>query len=221
MIKIILTIVLTITSIFAQAQLQGSGKTITSTYDYKNFDKVYLQDLDGKIEIEIGKPWSISVTIDDNLKDLLIFSENASEYGLKIQFKDNKNNKKYIEKTNLKIKITMPEASVIKNEGNSDLDVKNVFGRYFRLENTGNGDSKILGTIDALDINKTGNGDVNAENLIAKKATLISTGNGNLTVNVSETLSAKVSGNGDIINKGKAKFDTHSKKSGNGKLITN
>lgn len=221
MIKIILTIVLTITSIFAQAQLQGSGKTITTTYDYKNFDKVYLEDLDGKIEIEIGKPWSISVTIDDNLKHLLVFSENTSEYELKIQFKDNKNNKKYIEKTNLKIKITMPEASVIKNEGNSDLDVNNVFGRYFRMENTGNGDSKIIGTIDVLDINKTGNGDVNAENLIAKKATLHSTGNGNLTVNVSNTLSAKVSGNGHIINKGKAKFDAHSKKSGNGKLITN
>lgn len=221
MIKIILTIVLTITSIFAQAQLQGSGKTITTNYDYKNFDKVYLEDLDGKIEIEIGKPWSISVTIDDNLKHLLVFSENTSEYELKIQFKDNKNNKKYIEKTNPKIKITMPEASVIKNEGNSDLDVNNVFGRYFRMENTGNGDSKIIGTIDVLDINKTGNGDVNAENLIAKKATLHSTGNGNLIVNVSDTLSAKVSGNGDIINKGKAKFDANSKKSGNGKLITN
>jgi len=221
MIKIILTIVLTITSIFAQAQLQGSGKTITTNYDYKNFDKVYLEDLDGKIEIEIGKPWSISVTIDDNLNNLLIFSENASEYELKIQFKDNKNNKKYIEKTNTKIKISMPEVSVIKNKGNSDLIVNNVFGRYFRLENTGNGDSKILGTIDVLDINKTGNGDVNAQNLIAKKATLYSTGNGNLTVNVSETLSAKVSGNGDIINKGKAIFDANSKKSGNGKLLTN
>jgi len=221
MTKIILTIVLTITSILAQAQLQGSGKTITTNYDYKNFDKVYLEDLDGKIEIEIGKPWSISVTIDDNLKHLLVFSENTSEYELKIQFKDNKNNKKYIEKTNVKIKITMPEASVIKNEGNSDLIVKNVFGRYFRMENTANGDSKIIGTIDVLDINKTGNGDVNAENLIAKKATLHSTGNGNLTVNVSDTLSAKVSGNGDIINKGKAQFDANSKKSGNGKLITN
>jgi len=93
MIKIILTIVLTITSIFAQAQLLGSGKTITTNYDYKNFDKVYLKDLDGKIEIEIGKSWSISVTIDDNLNNLLIFSENASEHELKIQFKDNKNNK--------------------------------------------------------------------------------------------------------------------------------
>lgn len=221
MTKLIIAIVLTLTSTFANAQLKGSGKTITKTYNYKNFDKVYFENLDGKIEVEIGKPWSISVTIDDNLEPLLTFTENKSEYELKIQFKGNKNNQMYIENTNFKIKITMPEASVIKNTGNSDLVVKNVFGRYFRLENTGNGDSKIFGTIDSLDINKTGNGNVNSENLLAKKATLNSTGNGDLIVNTSEELSAKLTGNGDIINKGKAKFGANSKKSGNGDLITN
>ncbi|TWI01409.1 hypothetical protein IQ05_00991 [Flavobacterium tiangeerense] len=94
-------------------------------------------------------------------------------------------------------------------------------GRYFRLENTGNGESKISGTIDDLDIVKVGNGDVNAQNLVAKTADLKSTGNGNLTVNVSEKLTAKLTGNGDIINKGKAQFDSNSKKSGNGDLIVN
>jgi hypothetical protein len=99
--------------------------------------------------------------------------------------------------------------------------VKNIFGRYFRLENTGNGESKISGTVDFLDIIKTGNGDLNAENLIAKKGDLKSTGNGNLTAYVTYELTAKLSGNGDIINKGKAKFDSNSKKSGNGDLILN
>lgn len=221
MTKLIIAIVLTLTSTFANAQLKGSGKIISKNYDYKNFDKITLEDLDGKIEVEIGKTWSISITIDDNLENLLNFSENVSENELKVQFKGNKNNQMYIENTNLKIKITMPEISVIKNTGNSDLIVKNIVGRYFRLENTGNGDSKINGTIDVLDIVKTGNGDVIAENLLAKKADLKSTGNGNLIANVSEELAAKLNGNGDIINKGKAKFDSNSKKSGNGKLIIN
>lgn len=219
MTKLIIAIVLTLASTFANGQLKGSGKTITKNYDYKNFDKLTLEDLDGKIDVEIGKTWSISVTIDDNLENLLSFSENVSENELKIQFKGNKNNQMYIEDTNFKIKITMPEASVIRNTGNSDLNVKNVLGRYFRLENTGNGESKVSGTIDVLDIVKTGNGDVIAEKLIAKKADLKSTGNGNLIANVSEELRAKLTGNGDIINKGKAKFDSNSKKSGNGKLI--
>lgn len=221
MAKLIIAIVLMLTSTFANAQLKGSGRTITKIYDYQNFDKLYFQDLDGNIDVEIGKTWSVSVTIDDNLENLLNFSENVSENELKIQFKGNKNNQMYIEDINLIIKITMPEASVIKNTGNGDLLVKNIVGRYFRLENTGNGDSKISGTIDVLDIVKTGNGDVIAENLLAKKADLKSIGNGNLIANISVELTAKLNGNGDIINKGKAKFDRNSKRSGNGKLIIN
>lgn len=218
--NVFLTIVLILTS-FANAQLKGSGKTVTKSYAYKNFDKISFQDLDGKIEVEIGKPWSITVIIDDNLESLLSFSENVSDKELRIQFKGNKNNQMYVEDTNLRIRITMPEASLIKNLGNSDLLVKNIMGRYFKLENTGNGDTKISGMVDVLDIAKTGNGDVNAENLVTTSADLKSIGNGNLTVNVSQKLTAKLIGNGDIINNGKATFDSNSKKSGNGDLIVN
>lgn len=218
--NVFLTIVLILTS-FANAQLKGSGKTVTKSYAYKNFDKISFQDLDGKIEVEIGKPWSITVIIDDNLESLLSFSENVSDKELRIQFKGNKNNQMYVEDTNLRIRITMPAASLIKNLGNSDLLVKNIMGRYFKLENTGNGDTKISGMVDVLDIAKTGNGDVNAENLVTTSADLKSIGNGNLTVNVSQKLTAKLIGNGDIINNGKATFDSNSKKSGNGDLIVN
>lgn len=219
MTKLILAIALTLASTFANAQLKGSGKTITKTYDYKNFSKIYFQDLDGKIEVEIGKPWSISVTIDDNLEKLLTFKPNESENELKITFDDNRNNKMYVENSNLKIKITVPEVSVVKHEGNSNLIVKNVFGPYFRLENKGNGTTKITGSIDKLDIIKTGNGDVNAVNLITQNAEVKSTGNGNVTINVFKELTGILSGNGDIKNIGQAKFNVNSSKKGNGELI--
>ena len=51
----LMTTFLLVTSIFANAQLKGSGKIITKNYDYKNFSQLSLQDLDGKIEVETGK----------------------------------------------------------------------------------------------------------------------------------------------------------------------
>lgn len=216
---ILITIAMALITFLASAQLKGSGKTVTKNYGFKNFDKVYFEDLDGKLEIEIGKDFSINVTIDDNLENLFSISENASEHELNVSFKNNKNNWKYIEDTNFKIKITMPEASVIKNIGNSDLTIKNVVGRYFRIENSGNGNTKISGTTDSLDVVKSGNGDISCDKLQAKIANIKNTGNGDVIVNVTEQLTANLNGNGNIKNIGKAKFDNNSKKIGNGDLI--
>jgi hypothetical protein len=220
MTKLILAIGLILASTFANAQLKGSGKTITKSYDYKNFDKVNFTDLDGKIDVEIGTTWSISVTIDDNLFPLLSFKENKLENELTLYFKGNNNNTMYIEDTNLKIKITMPEASVISHSGNSRLNITNVFGRYFRIENCSNATTSISGSIDELEVKNTGNGNVYAENLIAKTAKVKSTGNGNAKVNVTTILEATATGNASVINKGKAKFNSNSSQSGNGRLIT-
>lgn len=214
-----MAISLILVSIFANAQLKGSGKTISKTYDYKNFDKVYFKDIDGKIEVEIGKTCSISVVIDDNLEPLLEVTENASEHELKVSFKNNRNNRMYIEDTNVRIKITMPEASVISNSGNSNIRVSGVVGRYFRIEVAGNADAACSGTVDQLDIEKIGNGDVIAKELNAKNAKIKSSGNGDVVVNVAESLSARNNGNGDVKNFGKAVFDSSSTSVGNGKLI--
>lgn len=81
------------TSFTTFSQLRGSGKTITKTFDYQNFNKVNFDDLDGKHEIEVGKPFSISITIDDNLANLLTLDENADEKLLTVSLKGNRNNK--------------------------------------------------------------------------------------------------------------------------------
>ncbi|WP_310379300.1 GIN domain-containing protein [Flavobacterium sp.] len=216
---IILTAAMVLVTLLANAQLKGSGKTLTKTFDYQNFDKINFNDLDGKIEVEIGLSWSITVTIDDNLFPLLSFKDNQPENELTIYFKENYYNNKYIENSSVKIKITMPEASVIKNSGNSDIKVTGITGRYFRIEIAGNGDAVCSGSIDYLDIEKTGNGDVNAKLIAAKNAKIKSVGNGDVIVNVTENITAKNTGNGDVKNTGKAKFDDASKSQGNGELI--
>lgn len=219
MTKLIVAIVLTLASTFANAQLKGSGKTITKNFDYKNFDKISFQDLDGKIEVEVGKEFNISVTIDDNLFPLLNFEENNSKTELKMFFKSNANNKKYIEDTNIKIKITMPKVIEINHSGNSNLIISNLSGTNFKLENSGNGTTKISGSIDTLKIINRGNGNTKADELLSKNAVIICSGNGNVYVTVSDDLTAKATGNCSVFNFGKGQFNSQSYKSGNARLL--
>ena len=219
MTKLFVAIALVFTATLANAQLKGSGKTITKSFQYDDFDKLFLEDINGKIEVSVGTSWSILITIDDNLMPLLNIEYNPNEKNLKIQFKGNQNNKLYLEDTNVKIKITMPTVSIISNKGNNQLVVKNVTGSCFKLENMGNGDVQLHGTTNFLEITKTGNGDVFAAHIFTKKAVVKSFGNGDTFVNVSEELTGVLSGNGDIINTGEAVFSENSKKSGNGKLM--
>jgi len=220
MTKLILAITFALLTTFATAQLKGSGRTMIKSYDYTNFDKVYFDDLDGKLEIEIGKPYSISVTIDDNLLPLLAFEKNEKANELKVYFKGNTNNNLYIEDTHLKIKITTPTALAVRHNGNSGLIVKGITGSAFEFENKGNASTNLIGTVTNLQIKNSGNGNVYADTLTASNATIKCTGNGNVDANVSEQISARASGNCSIRNKGKALFDSNSSKNGNARLIS-
>lgn len=211
---------LLLTCLNSQAQrgpLNGSGNIITKTFDEKDFDKIELKDLAGKATIEVGKPFSIQIDIDDNLEKLLSVKVNNGK--LKIEFEGNQNNKMYIENTNVSVRISLPEISVLEHSGNNQLVVNGIIGRYFRLEKTGNGDAVLNGSIDKLDIKKSGNGDVHATNLIAQEAEVHSSGNGDVMVNAAKTFNASGSGNGDIKNTGAALASTYSSKSGNGDII--
>lgn len=203
---------------FAQMsrELNGNGKIIKKTYDFKDFDKIQFQDLAGKAEVEVGKPFSVQIEIDENLESLL--EVNNADGKLSIEFKGNKNNRLYIEKTNIRIRVSMPEISVLQHQGNSDLKVHGLIGRYFRLENNGNGNTKLSGSIDKLDIKKYGNGNVDAKDLSAKYAEVKSFGNGDVKVNVSVSLTANGTGNGDIIKTGSGKIESMSGIVGNGEV---
>jgi DUF4097 and DUF4098 domain-containing protein YvlB len=198
--------------------LKGSGKVITKVFYFKDFDKISFEDFNGNIDIEIGKPYEIKIDIDDNLEPLLRVQKDDNENLLKIWLDQNKNGRLYLENVNIKIKVSMPESSVIKNAGNADLKIWGIRGRYFRLENSGNGDATLKGQIDELDIKKSGNGDVKAQNLEAKIAKVKSAGNGNVSVNSNISLRANGTGNGDILQYGHGQIETLSGVIGNGEV---
>lgn len=198
------------------AQLFGTGIVLTREFNFKDFDKVSIEDFDGHIEIEVGKPFSVKIEIDENLEPRLKVNKDNSENQLNIILEGNKNGRLYLEKTRIKIKISMPEAAVISHRGNTNVNVHGIMGRYFRLETSGNGDVFLSGSIDELDIKKSGNGRVKAEKLTCKIAKVKSYGNGNVTVNSQISLKANGTGNCSIIQTGPGKIDPMSGVIGNG-----
>lgn len=204
------------TIIAQRGPLKGSGKIVEKSFDYKDFDKVSIKDLNGKVKIQTGKAYSVSIKIDDNLESLLQTSVNDGK--LLVSFKGNENNKMYIENTQIELTITLPEISVLEHRGNSDVAVHFGTGRYLRIDNQGNGDVTAKGSVDLLDLINDGNGDIIADGFVVKQAVVEKFGNGDCVVNVSEKLTVTARGNGNIINKGKADF-TVKAKSGNGDLI--
>jgi hypothetical protein len=197
--------------------LKGSGKIVTKTFEYKEFNKIELQDLDGKAEIETGKPFSITTSIDDNLESLLSVSVNNEE--LKIELKGNTNNRMYIEETGIHIKITLPEISFLKHRGNGNVYVNEIAGKKLEVRNGGNGNLVLKGSIDALNISCSGNGNINAEQVLAKIVAVKRSGNGNVTINTDNPFTANSSGNGNVINKGMGLADATSSASGNSSII--
>jgi uncharacterized membrane protein YphA (DoxX/SURF4 family) len=196
--------------------LNGSGIIVIKTFDYKDFDKLEIRNLSGKIAVELGKPHSITVAVDNNLEKLLQVSANNGE--LLMELEGNENNKLYIERTNINIKITMPAVTEVRHHSNSDMLITGFTGRSFRVKSSSNGDMQLKGKLDELDISKSGNGNLKADEVVATTVKVNKSGNGDVYINTSNSFSANGSGNGDVVNIGEGIPANTSGIDGNGEI---
>jgi hypothetical protein len=195
----------------------AQNKSVTQTFDIKDFDKVELNDLNGEVSIELGKPFGVAITIDSQALESIQLAKNA-ENKLTISFLKVKKENWYTKNT-AKVAITMPEISKIYNNGNANIRIQSFIGRYLGIENGGNGDILLSGqVVDLLDIENAGNGNVKANNIEAKAVKVSKYGNGNVEIKTNQTFKAILAGNGDIINTGKGEAHII-KRNGNGKVI--
>ena len=192
------------------------AQTELKTYDFKDFDKVQIENINGEVEIELGKSYSIIVSGGDNAQEQVQItkSENKLLVQLNSKFLTDWKSRKVI-----KIKIIIPEISKLFNFSNADVNVKNFIGRYFGIENKGNGNISVIGSVvDHIEINNNGNGNVETKNIISKKVDISKSGNGDVNIRTDSNFNVEMTGNGDIVNYGKGKAILN-KQSGTGKVI--
>lgn len=200
----LLIIVLTVSGFIASAQrgpLRGSGKLVERKLQLDDFNRIELLDLDGTLEITVGNPFDVAVSIDDNLADLLDATVNGGTLAVKL--KGNLNNRLYIEETNIHLKISLPQLQSVFHRSNGKLTINGLAGKFFSIKNTGNGSAFLNGAIDELHVVCRDNGSVYADKLSVKTITARRSGNGNIYVNRSTAIEAQSSGNGKVIVVGK------------------
>ena len=188
----------------------------TKTYDLKDFDKVQIENVNGEVEIELGKSYSITVSGEDNAQEQVQItkSEDKLLVNLDSKFVTDWKNRKVV-----KVKIVMPEFSKLFNFSNADVSVKSFEGRYFGIENKGNGNVTVAGSVvELITIKNNGNGNLETKNIISKKVDISKSGNGDVNIRTDKDFNVEMAGNGDIVNYGKGKAIIN-KQSGTGKVV--
>jgi len=206
---------LLILALFFVSQITKAQNDL-KTYDFKDFYKVQIESINGEVEIEIGKSYSISVSGKDNAQEQIQLNKSEDKLLVKLHSKfvtDWKSRKV------VKVKIIMPEISKLFNFSNADINVKNFVGSYFGIENKGNGNISVVGSvIDHLEIKNNGNGNIETKNIISKKADISKSGNGDVNIRTDNNFNVEMAGNGDIVIYGKGKAIIN-KQSGTGKVV--
>jgi hypothetical protein len=183
----------------------GSDNELIQNYNLSDFDRISILDLDGVTEIEVGKPFSVQTSIKDKYSPILEVRKNGRE--LIVTFKYTRENNKYIENPNIKVKISCPRLDSLYKRGNSDIIVSVSDQKFLAMSNEGNGSALLTGAVEQLSLRNDGNGRINATNLSADAVFVSSFGNGDLVLNAKHKLQVERNGNGRVIQTGNAKMD--------------
>ena len=181
--------------------LRGSGKMVNLTPEVTDFDKISIA-MHATTIVEVGKPSSIALEIDDNLVKLLDVKTSMFDKTLTIKFKSIKTG--WVESSNPVIRISIPTLTDFKQTWNGKTTINGVNGSSFRVENSGNGAVILRGSkIENLDLVSYGNGEIDADNVTATVVKVKADGNNNTHFNATNSYTARLNGNGSIVNKGK------------------
>lgn len=187
----------------------GSGAKVRQTREVPAFDAVRLEGpLDAKIVV--GPQRAVSVTIDDNLQELV--TTRVEDGTLVVEAK-------HISYHGVgRVEISVPSMKALDLTGSGDVTIDGGSGDLrLRLSGSGDinwratareldaglsgsGDIKLAGKADVAKLRVSGSGDIDGDSLVATSADVTVSGSGSVGVTLGGgSLRASISGSGDIV----------------------
>ena len=195
-------------------KVEGNGNVVTQTRNTGAYDAIKVAG-PFNVDLVAGKEGKITVKGEENILDVIIVE--VEDNTLKIQVKKNTNIRSTSGK---KVEITVPfeKISELSLSGSGDItskdSIKNdkftarlsgsgnftlaVDSNTLDLNLSGSGNVHLKGSADNFTTKLSGSGDIDAANLKSKIVDVNVSGSGNSKVNCNESLTARVSGSGDI-----------------------
>jgi hypothetical protein len=184
--------------------LRGSGIERVETRDVGSFQGIEIQNGGTDVDVTIGSPQQVTIAADENLIDAI--TTEVHDGTLRIGMKHGS----YSFKSSRKATITVPSLEAVSITGSSDVVVRGIDAPRFKVAISGSGSIRAVGRTDRLDASIAGSGDLELFDLQARSAGVSITGSGEARVSAHESLSASVSGSGDVRYRGDARNVTKS-----------
>ncbi len=192
--------------------IRGSGNVVEQTYDVSGFDRVTLAG-SGNLYIQTGDTDGLTVKGEDNIIEQLDIQVNADE--LTISFKSGVSVNPtqpldfYVTVTNLNMVRLLGSGDIqisplttndldVQIAGSGDMNIEQLNADRFTVEIPGSGRIQVAGEVNDQTITILGSGNYEAGSLKSANAVISIAGSANVNVDVSDSLTVNIAGNGTV-----------------------
>jgi len=172
--------------------ISGSGRVTTETRNVSGFSAISMGG-SGRVVVEQTGTESLTVTADDNLLPYIKTEVHGNELSLGV--KDFTN---ISPSTDITYKVTVKNLDGLSISGSGMADAQKIQTKRLKIEISGSGKAKAVGSADDLELSISGSGDYEGDRLQTKRADISISGSGSATVAASDKLDANVSGSGSV-----------------------
>jgi len=179
-------------------ELRGSGRVLREVKTVRPFDGIEIDQFPARVVVESGATESsVSISIDDNLRSLLVIDDRDGT--LRLSFRSPGNRPIWVSKANIDVLIKTPSLARFKHGSNSEVAVRGLRGESFAFINGANGNVQLQGRVKTFDLVSNANGDVDAEGLLTSTTNVLTQANASIRVNAKRINEVR-NANADVIN---------------------